>query len=100
MTTATHRARESMFGLVHHPAQYGRFAGHLAAGLYRRVARDVDGLALPDGARVLDVGTGPGALPRLIAAQRPDLQVDAVDLSPEMIAQATAAGSTVTFTVA
>lgn len=101
MTTATHRARESMFGLVHHPAQYSRFAGRLAASLYRRVARDVDGLALSPGARVLDVGTGPGALPTLIAGARPDLRIDAIDLSSEMIAQATgSAPVSVTFAVA
>ena len=84
--------RESMFGLVHHPAQYSRFAGRLAARLYRRVARDVDGLGLPPGARVLDVGTGPGALPRLVAEDRPDLQIDAIDVAPEMIAQARRVG--------
>ena len=101
MSTMAHHARESMFGLVHHPAQYSRFAGHLAASLYRRVARDVDALALPAGARVLDVGTGPGALPRLLAERRPDLEIDAVDLSPEMIAQAVgSAPASVTFAVA
>ncbi|MEZ0447964.1 class I SAM-dependent methyltransferase [Cellulomonas sp. ICMP 17802] len=101
MTTALHHARESMLGLVHHPAQYGRFAGHLASGLYRRVARDVGALGLPAGARVLDVGTGPGALPLLIAQDRPDLVIDAIDLAPEMIAQAQASSTgSVTFAVA
>src|SRR3954451_19008007 len=102
MTTDTHHhARETMFGLVHHPAQYSRFAGHLAARLYRRVVRDVTGLGLPPGARLLDVGTGPRTLPELIAAARPDLEIHAVDLSPEMIAQATAsARGSVTFAVA
>ena len=60
MSTTTHHRRESMFGLAHHPAQYSRFAGHLAGRLYRRVAADVGALGLPAGARVLDVGTGPG----------------------------------------
>ena len=47
--------------------------------------------ALPPGATVLDVGTGPGTLPLLIAAQSPHLSVSGVDLSAEMIARATAA---------
>ena len=102
MSTTTHDRRESMFGLAHHAAQYSRFAGHLAARLYRRVAVDVGGLGLPAGARVLDVGTGPGILPLLVAGERPDLQIDAIDVAPEMIAQARGADTAgaVTFAVA
>ena len=102
MSTTTHHRRESMFGLAHHPAQYSRFAGHLAGRLYRRVAADVGGLALSAGARVLDVGTGPGALPLLVARERPDLQIDAIDVAPEMIEEARRAdpAGTVTFAVA
>src|SRR6478609_5355166 len=101
-TTTHHHRRESMFGLVHHPAQYSRFAGHLAARLYRRVALDVGGLGLPAGARVLDVGTGPGALPLLVAGERPDLRIDAIDVAPEMIGEARRAdpAGAVTFAVA
>ena len=40
---------------------------------------------------MLDVGTGPGTLPLLIAAQVPHLSVAGVDLSAEMIDRATAA---------
>jgi ubiquinone/menaquinone biosynthesis C-methylase UbiE len=102
MSTTTHHRRESMFGLAHHPAQYSRFAGLLAGRLYRRVAADIGGLGLPAGARVLDVGTGPGALPLLVARERPDLQIDAIDVAPEMIAQARRAdpAGAVTFEVA
>ncbi|WP_421732583.1 class I SAM-dependent methyltransferase [Cellulomonas sp.] len=92
--------RETMLGLVHHPAAYDRVAGRVADRLYRRVARDVAALGLPAGARVLDVGTGPGALPRLIAGTSPDLQIDAIDLAPEMIEQARQGGGDVTFSVA
>lgn len=70
------------------PQRYERLSGRLAGSLYRRVARDVTALGLAPGARVLDVGTGPGGLPRRVAAANPGVQVDAVDLAPEMIAWA------------
>jgi len=82
-----HRHGHGM-GPMDDPGRYARISGRLAARLYRRVARDVADLRLPDGARVLDVGTGPGIMPRLVAAAAPGLRVDAVDLSPEMIAWA------------
>ena len=99
--TTEHRHRATMFGLAHHPGSYDRFAGHLARPLYRRATRDVAALGLPAAARVLDVGTGPGTLPTLIASARPDLEVHAIDLAPEMIekARATSTGGVV-FTVA
>lgn len=75
-------------GPMNDPARYERVSGRLSGRLYRRVARDVAALRLPDGARVLDVGTGPGTLPRLIAGSAPGLRVDAIDLAPEMIAWA------------
>lgn len=68
--------------------------------VYRPVAREILDLGLAPGSRVLDVGTGPGLLPRLITAGRPDLQVDAVDLSPDMITQARAQVRGVNFGVA
>lgn len=88
-------------GPMDDPERYERLSGRLAARLYRRVARDVTALGLPEGARVLDVGTGPGTMPRRIAEAAPGLQVDAIDVSPEMItwAQQTATPG-VTFTVA
>lgn len=101
-----HDAHATMFGLAHHGKLYERVAGRLAGRLYGRVAADVSAAALPTGARILDVGTGPGLLPLRIAAACPQLRIDAVDLSPQMIdrarhrAAAIAHAETVTFTVA
>jgi len=101
-----HDAHATMFGLARHGEFYQRWAGRLAGRLYSRVAADVLAAALPPGARILDVGTGPGLLPLRIAAACPELRIDAVDLSPQMIdqarhtADAAAAGVAVTFTVA
>lgn len=100
----SHRARASMFGLAHHAGHYERFADRVGAPLYRRAVADVAALGLPDGARVLDAGTGPGTLPLLLARACPGLEIDAVDLAPEMIERAgeraREARSAVTFTVA
>jgi SAM-dependent methyltransferase len=101
-----HDAHPSMFGLAHHGELYERVAGRLAGRLYGRVTADVSTAALPPGARILDVGTGPGLLPLRIAAACPQLRIDAVDLSEQMIDRArhTAAANkraqAVTFTVA
>ena len=56
--------------------------------MYRRLAADLAEVA-PDGAAVLDVGTGPGVLLVELTARRPDLRLTGVDLSPDMIAAAT-----------
>jgi ubiquinone/menaquinone biosynthesis C-methylase UbiE len=82
--------RANMYGLARHARQYERWAAVIARPLYRRVAADVADAGLPSGAKVLDVGTGPGTVPLLIAAQSPGLYVSGVDLSAEMIARATA----------
>jgi len=101
-----HDAHATMFGLAHHGKLYERVAGRLAGRLYRRVAADVSAATLAPGARILDVGTGPGLLPLRIAAACPELLIDAVDLSEQMIDRARhgAAGDVavqaVTFTVA
>ena len=65
--------------------RYDRHAGRLAARLYAKVVADAAAAGLPDGARVLDAGTGPGRIPRDLAAMRPTWTVDAVDLEPKMI---------------
>jgi ubiquinone/menaquinone biosynthesis C-methylase UbiE len=82
------RAHAGMFGLAHHAAWYDACSGRLARPLYRRIAADVAGAGLPDGAAVLDVGTGPGRLPLLIAERCPKLIVEGLDLSEEMIGRA------------
>lgn len=83
--------RATMYGLARHARHYERWAGVFARPLYRRAAADVADAALPPNATVLDVGTGPGTLPLLLAAQSPHLSISAIDLSAEMIARATSA---------
>jgi ubiquinone/menaquinone biosynthesis C-methylase UbiE len=101
-----HDAHATMFGLAHHGELYERLAGRLAGRLYGRVAADLVAAALPPDARILDVGTGPGLLPLSIAAACPQLRIDAVDLSPQMIdrarrrAAATGQAEAVSFMVA
>jgi len=101
-----HDAHASMFGLARHGELYERWAGRVAGRLYARVTADVLLVALPHGARILDVGTGPGLLPLRIAAACPQFRINAVDLSPQMIdrarrsAAASGQAEAVTFTVA
>ncbi len=47
-------------------------------------AKKVLGLC-PVGARVMDIGSGPGLIPILMVASRPDLKVTGTDISPAMI---------------
>jgi ubiquinone/menaquinone biosynthesis C-methylase UbiE len=61
--------------------------GSILRLIYRLFVADL-AATLPAGARVLDVGTGPGFLLRYLAGQRPDLQLWGVDLSSGMIRQA------------
>src|SRR6266545_2204285 len=76
-----HRAHGSRFGSFDHPDRYDRWASRFFGGLYERVAADVAAAGLPDGARVLDVGTGPGRVPLAIARALPGLRVEGLDLS-------------------
>jgi len=92
-------------GAFHHPERYDRVARHVRR-LHARVVADVTGAGLPDGARVLDAGTGPGRVPLAIAAAAPLLRVEGIDLSEEMIDHArrlateTATPARISFTVA
>ena len=92
MTALHHHThnRANMYGLARHARHYERWAGVFARPLYRRVVADVAAAGLPPARKVLDVGTGPGTLPLLIAARSPHLSVTGVDLSAEMIDRATA----------
>ena len=96
MADTVHRPRNhaNMYGLGRHARAYDLVSGVLARPLYRRVVTDVTKVALPAGSVVLDVGTGPGRVARLIAAACPKVEVEGVDLSPEMIARATSTAAT------
>src|SRR5215216_6287242 len=96
MAVTAHRARNhaNMYGFARHARAYDLVASVLARPLYRRIVADVTDVGLPAGSVVLDVGTGPGRVPRLIAATDPTVEVVGVDLSPEMIARATSTANT------
>ncbi|HEY9074646.1 MAG TPA: class I SAM-dependent methyltransferase, partial [Desulfobaccales bacterium] len=67
---------------------YARMArGSLLRRVYRRFAADL-AASLPAGAQVLDVGTGPGYLPALLARARPDLDLCGLDFAYAMIRRA------------
>jgi SAM-dependent methyltransferase len=92
LTPLTRRARHAhagMFGLAGHADWYDQVPGRLARPLYRRIVADVAAAGLPDGAFVLDVGTGPGRVPLLIAERFPSLMVEGIDPSEQMIRRAT-----------
>ena len=81
----------SMNGWFGDPDHYDRFATRMERALRTRIAADVAGLGLPEGAHVLDVGTGPGRLPVEIARRSPQVWVTGLDVSPRMIEAAKAA---------
>jgi SAM-dependent methyltransferase len=68
--------------LIADPGLYDRLTGWLLAGFYSRVADDV-AAAAPAGARVLDVGCGPGHLAGRLADR--GLAVTGIDLDPTMV---------------
>ncbi|SDE20675.1 class I SAM-dependent methyltransferase [Glycomyces harbinensis] len=67
-----------------HSNRYDRMARLLMKPVYRKIAKDVAASA-PQGATVLDVGTGPGILLRELSRLRPDLHLAGVDLAPDMV---------------
>jgi len=69
------------------PWLYARLAaGGRFRRLYARLAADL-APRLPLGGRLLDVGTGPGGLPAVLACRRPDLTIVGLDLAPAMLRQ-------------
>jgi ubiquinone/menaquinone biosynthesis C-methylase UbiE len=87
------RSRADMYGLAAHPRHYEGSTGRLARPLYRRIVADVMTGGLPVGATVLDVGTGPGIVPRMLATATAGLHVRGVDLSAEMVSRASEAAA-------
>ncbi len=78
----------SRFHLEPPPWLYARLArGPLFRRIYRRFVADL-AASLPQGAKVLDVGTGPGYLPVYLARARPDLDLWGLDFSHSMIRRA------------
>jgi ubiquinone/menaquinone biosynthesis C-methylase UbiE len=67
-----------------HSRNYDRLARLLMKPHYRRIAADIAATA-PDGAALLDIGTGPGLLLRALGRTRPDLRLAGVDLAADMI---------------
>jgi ubiquinone/menaquinone biosynthesis C-methylase UbiE len=72
---------------------YERAAGFFMAGAYEALARDLanrlrgpqDGSSGSAGARVLDVGAGPGHLAVRLGEMVPGVEVTGVDIMPEMV---------------
>jgi ubiquinone/menaquinone biosynthesis C-methylase UbiE len=67
--------------------RYDLMARWLMRPAYHRIATDLAS-AVPDGAALLDVGTGPGVLLMELAKHRPDLRLTGLDLSEDMVALA------------
>ena len=65
----------------------------MAAALSPRLQRIVDALPLTPGLRVIEIGCGPGAAARAVAARIGDGHVLAIDRSAKAIAQAEAAAA-------
>lgn len=68
--------------------RYDRLANHLTRPLYEQVVADIAAAGLGEAGSVLDVGTGPGRVPILIAQSLPAWRVDGVDLSGPMVDRA------------
>lgn len=62
-------------------------AGLLMRGTHAAIA-DLLATTLPSNGTLLDVGTGPGRVPVLVAKRRPDLSVIGIDPSADMLARA------------
>jgi ubiquinone/menaquinone biosynthesis C-methylase UbiE len=85
-----HHGGPDMGGLAQHPAIYDAVASRIGRGLYRRAVADLGLVRLDRDALVVDLGTGPGRVPLMIAAALEGVRVEGVDLSAEMIERARA----------
>ena len=108
MTLQQRFARFVTTAVVRMPWLWGVFRGSMARNFDRlapeweatRVSRErlapieaaLDAVPSPP-ARALDVGTGSGAVARLLAERWPDAEVTGVDVSPGMIAEARRLGA-------
>jgi ubiquinone/menaquinone biosynthesis C-methylase UbiE len=81
-----HEAHQHHHGAIEgrHSRRYDRMVRLFMKPFYRRIAADIAASA-PQGASLLDVGTGPGILLQALAAARPDLRLAGVDLAADMI---------------
>lgn len=67
--------------------RYDTIARLFAKPFYRRMAKEIAAFA-PKGATVLDVGTGPGILLKMLVRARPDLRITGIDIAADMIEHA------------
>jgi ubiquinone/menaquinone biosynthesis C-methylase UbiE len=84
-------SREHMLGLTTRPVRYQRLARRPFRGIHTRLLADIVAANLPPGTRILDVGTGPGTIPIELARAAPQVTINGIDLSSQMIRHATAA---------
>lgn len=90
LTTLLHRhGGPDMGGMAEHARLYDAVGRWLTVPLYRRVVADLALIELRHTSVVLDLGTGPGRLVLRVADAFPDVTVEGVDLSSEMVARAT-----------
>jgi ubiquinone/menaquinone biosynthesis C-methylase UbiE len=88
MRSHAHEHRNRMVLVGQHAAWYDRLTTVALRPFYRAVARHVLG-ALPEGGRMLDVGTGPGQLLVELGRRRADVALAGIDPSADMVGHAT-----------
>lgn len=67
-----------------HSDHYDRIARWFAKPFYSHMAREIAKSA-PKDAALLDVGTGPGILLKMLGKARPDLKLTGIDIAADMI---------------
>ncbi|MBP6994626.1 MAG: class I SAM-dependent methyltransferase [Phycicoccus sp.] len=77
-------------GLFDHPHAYDLVSRWLVGPLHRRVVADARLAVSPERGSILDIGTGPGRLPILLAQALAGCTVEGLDPSEAMIGEATA----------